>query len=911
MACTFAFMPITFAATPTSAKTPVPRSADFSSIPVTENREADLINSLNNSSVQLGLKALKDNLPLIAAKHFATAYEKNSDDWTEDQTNLIRSFLGEALIRSGNYDKGTEILEQCTATPSNKYWTAVGLLNQGKYSTALGQLVSIDPTVSPEWQPYILQAQALIAVRLHDQPLLEQSLRNLVKLQVGELSSKAAIWLADICIQNNNKEEAATLLAPYVQSEATDPTVQKLKRYAEIVTSFLKASEGKWEEAQKLLQTITGDKKVPQKLQDLARVSSSLLEIARENSDSISIQENGETAPSNSDDDDTTGLGEDQLLAFIATRADSSLLTDAFLALIRERTFLNNADALVKLTKWAQGTDSYRQPLAAYALGTVLEAKDDVDTMVDLTRNTLKKTPFSEASESLLLRTLYLLLRHNQVEQAESLLKEFPSQTSVARLYEAGRVAYENQDFLKAQSLFESVIHRASDNLFSAALYNANLTALELGDGTALPSLLKQAEGNKELRERMAYDQAHYSAQRMNPQAIRSLQQAIAENPHGTYSHALRLDLAEVYLNQAPALIEQAQEILNTLAEDKDLTDNEKTRLARLQIILPERQGLYADAIVAARRALKANSTSPSADRIQLKLGELLFKNGQYNEALLVLQAFEQQYPYSDLNRAATFLAGKAAEQCNTNNSLETALGLFRQLADSPGQYSLVSHLEIASILSRTGKSEAAIKELAQLLLNVNNLPTHIRLQALSLLADAWAGLSGTNPEAMTKARDYCSMMLETPNIRLYWRFRALHQRAQYEEKLGDLDAALSDYASIMEYIPEPQSANKRDWFWFYTAGFSSLHISELRQDWASALAMADKLAKSKGPRAREAANIARRIRLEHFIWNEPGAEPTKATPLPVSSELPPNAVPLPKQPSSDTENSTPTVSES
>ena len=80
-------------------------------------------------------------------------------------------------------------------------------------------------------------------------------------------------------------------------------------------------------------------------------------------------------------------------------------------------------------------------------------------------------------------------------------------------------------------------------------------------------------------------------------------------------------------------------------------------------------------------------------------------------------------------------------------------------------------------------------------------------------------------------------------------------------------------------------SANKRrDWHWFYNAGFASIRLLGQLQDWDGALALAKKLAQTSGPRAREAAAYARRIQLEHFIWQD---EPENAAPETGKPETP------------------------
>ncbi|WP_031930274.1 hypothetical protein [Akkermansia muciniphila] len=94
---------------------------------------------------------------------------------------------------------------------------------------------------------------------------------------------------------------------------------------------------------------------------------------------------------------------------------------------------------------------------------------------------------------------------------------------------------------------------------------------------------------------------------------------------------------------------------------------------------------------------------------------------------------------------------------------------------------------------------------------------------------------------------------------------------------MNEQKKALDDYASILAHTPSGSSANKRrDWHWFYNAGFASIRLLGQLQDWDGALALAKKLAQTSGPRAREAAAYARRIQLEHFIWQD---EPEASAP--------------------------------
>lgn len=836
------------------------------------------------TSFQEGLKALRNNIPLVASRHFRKSLDANSKNWNREQIVVVSQFLAESLVRSGNYREGLEILSSLPQTPANNYWTAIGLIGQGSLSQALQWLVRTDLNQAPEWKPYFLQARAIIAGRLKDNQLLQASLEELAALQQGELSARAAVWLADFQIRKKEYQKASETLAPLLEQADQEKDTSKqepdwmatIRPLAQVVHANLLGVQGQWDKAQKELKQLSSSKGVSEKVKDLALVASAFLKIDRENAESSKNDDKDKAAPSQDGlSDDPDYMGEDQLLAFISSKPDSSLLTDVFLVLIREKTFSSNPQALEKLMSWAKGQDSTRQPLAAYALCNVLEEKKDYDEILDITRKTLLKSPANPVAESLLLKTLGILLKQGLVDQADALLKEFPSFKSAAVRFEAGRTAYEQQRFEDALAAFKSVIQSGGENLISAALYNANLTALELADKTSLKNVMQQTVMDSSLREALAYEQAHYAAQRMMPEALGELQRMITDFPHSSWVVPARLDMAEVMLNLNPPDVEGAVQQISQLKED-ELSEEQKLRLARLNIMIPEIKQDWAEAIFAARKALKEYPNASCADAIQLKLGELLYKKGSFNEALLVLQPFETQYPDSDLKRAATFLAGKAAEQSNTQSSLDTALTLFRQLADTPGKLSLASELEIASLLLRSGKSREAIDALNTLL--QRKLPTSIRLQALSIESEAWASLGDSDPESMNKARELCSQMLEMPNIHLYWKFKALSQRAQFAEKQGDMDAALNDYSDILQYTPNPLSVDKRDWYWFYNAGFAALHIMELKQDWQAALNLAVRLSKTTGPKAREAANRARRIRLEHFIWNDPEADAVETT---------------------------------
>ena len=485
----------------------------------------------------------------------------------------------------------------------------------------------------------------------------------------------------------------------------------------------------------------------------------------------------------------------------------------------------------------------------------------------------LSKYPQSLPVQILSLNTITVLLDKNRLQDAERLISKYPG-SSPDLVFQQGALAFLKKDYSLAQKLFREAARRASETTAENALFNENLAALNANDASGAAALIKEAAGSSRLRESILFEQAHYAAKRMAPQAAELLANFItlAETP--TLKTQARLDQVEVALNLNPPDLETVQAIL-PLLEKEQLSPEQTMQLARLNILEEESRQEWPSAIQSCRRAIALDSEGKQADMLYLKLGELLYKNGDFHEAQLVLQPFPSKYPDSPLQAAALFLAGKAAQQSNTGSTLNSALNIFKTLGAGDTPFAQPARIEEASVLLRMGKADQCIAALENLL--SSPLPRYMRLLALSIQADAWVAKEDAHSDTLRKAINLCTEILDTPNLGLAWKFKALTQRAQFYERMNEQKKALDDYASILAHTPSGSSANKRrDWHWFYNAGFASIRLLGQLQDWDGALALAKKLAQTSGPRAREAAAYARRIQLEHFIWQD---EPEASAP--------------------------------
>ena len=831
------------------------------SLPAGETLPQDRQDLLKNKKYQQGLKALENRLPLEASKHFQECL--SSRNLAEPQKAIIRPFLAEALIRAKKTEEGLNAWEQLPDSPMKSYWTAVGLFNKGSFTKALEKLTAISET--DPLSLYGFQLKARLARQLQDRQLLSETLSRLGQAESPAVSRPARLLLADVLVNQERYQDAAAILEQ-LKTEAGTDSNQLMRSYAELIEGKLAGKQGNLDQAIKTFSAVMDNKSYPEKIRDLGRLALAKAEIAREKSNPEQAEEETRSQLQEEEAPHTAGTAEERLLAFIGGKSESALLMDAFNILLDEDIFRTNPQALEKLNGWVKARDASRQPAAMYAMGKLLLEKDDLPGAVNMVEEGLSKYPQSLPVQILSLNTITVLLDKNRLKEAERLISKYPG-SSPDLVFQQGALAFLKKDYSLAQNLFREAARRASETTAENALFNENLAALNANDSAGAAALIKEAVGSSRLRESILFEQAHYAAKRMDPQAAELLANfiALAENP--ALKTQARLNQAEVALNLNPPDLETVQTLI-PLLEKEQLSPEQTMQLARLNILEAESRQEWPSAIQACRKAIALDAEGKQADMLYLKLGELLYKNGDFHEAQLVLQPFPSKYPDSPLQAAALFLAGKAAQQSNAGSTLNAALNIFKTLGAEDTPFAQPARIEEASILLRMGKADQCISTLENLL--STPLPRYMRLLALSIQADAWVTKEDTHSDTLRKAINLCTEILNTPNLGLAWKFKALTQRAQFYERMNEQKKALDDYASILAHTPSGSSSNKRrDWHWFYNAGFASIRLLGQLQDWDGALALAKKLAQTSGPRAREAATYARRIQLEHFIWQD------------------------------------------
>ena len=860
-------------------KTSPPTSAPTAETPQAPQEEAPELPLdpqvwLKNSPLfQAGLKALQDEIPKLALLNFNKLLTQNPPKST---LPFILRVIGEAHIRQGDYKEGLQVLrrnEGVAAQAGALYWMGVADKNLQRYSTALRlfDAALLEKTLSVPEKEAIFWQMAEIHTLLGNQDLVRTLFQNLIESKEKKTHQRALISLA--YWENIWKNHATSLelinllLAEDIEQDSS------LFFLASLLKSQALLSTQKEQEATELLKTLLTTKAPTPLLKDQALIILAEAEIAEEKKQTERLASSPEsfdtsvpTPPAEASAHSPTA--EDRLLFFIESEPQSALLGLAFDVLKKAQAF-EDAQTLSRLISWANGPESPRTPWALYTLALLYEEKNQHIPLIALCKQAAKNYPETPLTLDILSLTLQHLIEEDYKEESLQELEQLLPKNSTQALFIQGLRDYKKGQFNPSAQLNKKVIEQSpsGDPLIQTALLNEGLSLLQAGKASELSALLEYPRAHKDTVALLALESALDAASRLDKEAGEKIALFIKQYP----KHPR---LADAYLAQAElALYEDTlnEELcLQSFIALSDLTLNEeqKERFMRLKIMLPEYAGQLPSAIQATKNYLDSYPAPELKEPMQLKLAELMYRQGEYNQTQLYLQnLLSTLSEKSPLRPAALFLCAKAAQQINTNDSLNTALRLFEEILQSPSPYTNSSHIERASLLMRQGRASEVITHLNVLFEKNPQLAGETRYLALALLAEAWSSLASQDNKALTKAHQLTSELLAERDLPQDWKLRTYYQRAQILEKNQDPTAALQDYYAILDLIPE--APDRKEWYWYYRSGFAALQLLENEKNWKAAIKLSLNLAQAGGPRAEEAKKRAERIRLENFVWDQ------------------------------------------
>ena len=670
---------------------------------------------------------------------------------------------------------------------------------------------------------------------------------------VFELSEEAVIGRARMLANLGRRAEAVEILQPALQWPPSPAAAEALLDLAD-----LELQEGRSESARAVLLKAEAPTPRGKSRRDFLLARAAVID----GDNALALQLLGPLLPWDAASAVDLAVLHAETLARANRRSEAETLLEEFIAanpeiprleLVFDALGRSGAESATELKRWAAETEStLRRKLAAFHLAQLEIKNNNPQAALPLLDWLAAEPGTNPLARETLLELAWLRLRLGLPGETLSILPplgespewDFPRGLALAR---TGRHAEAVSAFLSAA--------RDSGSA-EAALHNAVLCEM-LAGSDAPPSLEALAERFPESPRLAAIplQMALHKARGGDPAAREALEKA-AESSDPAVSGSARLALAEWNYQQLD--FEGARLQLRKIS-----TNTQPDRQEALNVFLADNgdPGGEQAAIELARGFLAAHPGSDSEPEVRMKLGELLYRGGNFAAARVELEGLARKFPGNDAEAPALFLAAKAAARLPGEESTQSSMLLFEEVAAKPGPLARRARLEQAAIQASLGKPGEANVILDKILVSAADPET--RPAALMEKGKNLYALGDSDPSSYRAAIEIWKQ-LAAENSDPAWRNQALVRIGTAQEKTGDLNAAVASYYEVFK----PDAEAPAEFFWFHKAGFAAGRILEARKDWPEAIRVYELMATAEGPRALEARNRIKKIRLENFIWD-------------------------------------------
>ena len=238
----------------------------------------------------------------------------------------------------------------------------------------------------------------------------------------------------------------------------------------------------------------------------------------------------------------------------------------------------------------------------------------------------------------------------------------------------------------------------------------------------------------------------------------------------------------------------------------------------------------------------------------------LAFARGDHAAAETILAQLVEK-PDADASALAKFLAAQSAARSMSEAAADRALVWFNELAQGQSELRHRARFEQASLLLRQRKFTDALALQDSIL--ASEPPDEVRHAARMERGDILFALGATEPGKLDEAAAAYAELASDEAVPADWRDQAACKRAAALARRGQAEKALALYREILDRPPSQGS----DQFWFLKAGLEAARLLEEQKDWSAAVAIYDRMASASGAQREELEQRARKLRLEHFIW--------------------------------------------
>ena len=760
----------------------------------------------------------------------------------EAQTQ-IRHLLVESLARSGQYEKALAN----TKGDELPFWKGLSHAKLGRLSEAYPLLLQcVNNSAHPAREEALLTLASTLNLLEGVDRAGEFLAGEINKPGNGKLTQRARLALTELHLEQSKYQAALKTIAGL-----DDDLSPILRVYAELLEARALIALKEHQNAQgKLREIIAKQKDAPPSLISSASLMLADASMALSTVDDAVVILSGiiENVPS----------GGNALPAF-------DRLADA--------GFLASKGGELLLKKWQSSPKSETSRPAMF-FAAAARRKD-----VEAREETLRRlTELKEGNDSVAVRAQLLLaeilIEEKDKARALSVINQLKGLTDngavLARIqFIEAKTKYEAGEFDKAEAKFSLI---GGSETVDVATYNAAVASLRAGDDRkflARAAQLPEVSGQLS-RGDLELERALYKCSNRDADAVNALAVFLRDHPAHPRKAEAHLASAATNVLYGALNAESARDNLKK-ALALELTPQSLERAEYIAFWIEEIAGVDQRAIELADRFINNWPKSAHAAGVRMRQAEIQFRASDYLDAMRNFEKLSINYPDSEFSDKAIFFAGRASMLTLTEEGAKRALTFWQKLADRKSSLAPLGRHHQAQIKLSQGLQGEALTILEAALVD----EPEVKLKALLMILKGRAlyELGGKDTTRLDQAIRIFGDALEISDLSPAIRSEILFRKAKSHEMLGQFEETLHCLHEVMNNSANPLNDNDpKDFKWYYRAGFEAIRIKEAsggQQSIIAAIAIADRLARTPGPRSDEARKASQRLRLEHFIWDE------------------------------------------
>ena len=515
------------------------------------------------------------------------------------------------------------------------------------------------------------------------------------------------------------------------------------------------------------------------------------------------------------------------------------------------------ASSGTELRRWSQDeSEKGREALALYYLARNEARNSKLERSQQFFRDFLQKFPTHALAAEARFSLASSLLTSGDFADALDTLQSAPPDGKTGFL--RGMALAAQSKYPEAAASF--LLAAQTPVLKAPALFNAAICNTRAGVSEKKNQAFQEiaaADEDGKVTQKLRLAQALFLASKHQPEAGEMLKKLANAEDHEIAQQA-RLALAEweYVADDIPAARAQLRLI-------SSVDPSERQRADYLAIFLADtgKDDTDAQAATLAETFLKNYPDSSFEADVRLKLGEILFRKGDYLGARGQFAAILEDSASSPLADKAAFLSAQAMSRSMDPQAMEEAIETYDNVVKGGGPLALRARLAQATLFNALKRKTDALGVLDRLL--ESQPDPELRAMALIEKGDTLFSQGVESPENYRQAIAAWQVLASDPATSPTWRNQALTKMGAAYEKLGDNGAALNCYYNVFS----AGQKGEPEYFWFYKAGFDAGHLLESQNLWNEAIAVYEKIGALEGPRAEEARNRVNKLRLENFLW--------------------------------------------